>query len=116
MAQTEVAIRQAKPAAKHYKLADGAGLYLLVTPAGRGHEQLCHHRCRVLRQAKKGRAGRLGTCHSQAERIPAVPLEFHPGQPADILAAVRKTEGKGTPATQTLSDRGGSPMVPFRKP
>jgi integrase len=34
MALTDVAIRQAKPAAKQYKLADGAGLYLLVTPAG----------------------------------------------------------------------------------
>jgi len=34
MALTDIAIRQAKPAAKQYKLADGAGLYLLVTPAG----------------------------------------------------------------------------------
>ena len=34
MALTDIAIRQAKPAAKPYKLADGAGLYLLVTPAG----------------------------------------------------------------------------------
>lgn len=34
MALTDVAVRQAKPAAKQYKLADGAGLYLLVTPAG----------------------------------------------------------------------------------
>lgn len=34
MALTDVAVRQAKPAAKPYKMADGAGLYLLVTPAG----------------------------------------------------------------------------------
>ena len=34
MALTDVAIRQAKPTTKQYKLADGAGLYLLVTPAG----------------------------------------------------------------------------------
>ncbi|MEO0061695.1 MAG: hypothetical protein RLZZ08_255 [Pseudomonadota bacterium] len=34
MALTDIAVRQAKPAAKQYKLADGAGLYLLVTPAG----------------------------------------------------------------------------------
>jgi integrase len=34
MALTDVAIRQAKPVAKQYKIADGAGLYLLVTPAG----------------------------------------------------------------------------------
>jgi len=34
MALTDVAVRQAKPAEKQYQLADGAGLYLLVTPAG----------------------------------------------------------------------------------
>lgn len=34
MALTDIAIRQAKPVAKQYKIADGAGLYLLVTPAG----------------------------------------------------------------------------------
>lgn len=34
MALADVAVRQAKPAAKQYKLADGVGLYLLVTPAG----------------------------------------------------------------------------------
>jgi len=34
MALKDVAIRQAKPAAKQYKLTDGQGLYLLVTPAG----------------------------------------------------------------------------------
>jgi integrase len=34
MALTDIAVRQAKPAAKQYKLADGEGLYLLVTPAG----------------------------------------------------------------------------------
>ena len=34
MALTDVAIRNAKPEAKAYKLADGAGMFLLVTPAG----------------------------------------------------------------------------------
>lgn len=34
MALTDIAVRQAKPGPKQYKLADGAGLYLLVTPAG----------------------------------------------------------------------------------
>jgi hypothetical protein len=34
MALTDVAIRNAKPRAKAYKLADGAGMFLLVTPAG----------------------------------------------------------------------------------
>ncbi len=34
MALTDVAIRQAKPGPKQYKMADGLGLYLLVTPAG----------------------------------------------------------------------------------
>jgi integrase len=34
MALTDVAIRNAKPDAKAYKLADGAGMFLLVTPAG----------------------------------------------------------------------------------
>lgn len=34
MALTDVAIRNAKPKAKPYKLADEKGLYLLVTPAG----------------------------------------------------------------------------------
>lgn len=34
MALTDATIRNAKPAVKQYKLADGAGLYLLVTPAG----------------------------------------------------------------------------------
>ena len=34
MALTDVAIRQTKPGLKQYKIADGAGLYLLVTPAG----------------------------------------------------------------------------------
>ena len=34
MALTDVAIRQAKAIAKQYKLADGSGLYLLITPAG----------------------------------------------------------------------------------
>ena len=34
MALTDVAIRNAKPAAKPYKMSDAAGLYLLVTPSG----------------------------------------------------------------------------------
>ena len=34
MALTDIAIRHAKPAVKQFKMADGAGLYLLVTPAG----------------------------------------------------------------------------------
>ncbi len=34
MALTNTAIRNAKPRGRDYKLADGAGLYLLVTPAG----------------------------------------------------------------------------------
>jgi hypothetical protein len=34
MALNDVAIRNAKPMAKPYKLGDGGGLYLLVTPAG----------------------------------------------------------------------------------
>ena len=34
MALTDVAIRRAKPGPKQYKIADGQGLYLLVTPAG----------------------------------------------------------------------------------
>jgi integrase len=34
MALTDVAIRNAKPDAKAYKLTDGAGMFLLVTPAG----------------------------------------------------------------------------------
>ena len=34
MALTGVAIRQAKPGPKQYKVADGEGIYLLVTPAG----------------------------------------------------------------------------------
>jgi hypothetical protein len=31
---TEIRVRQAKPAEKGYKLLDGGGLYLLVTPQG----------------------------------------------------------------------------------
>jgi hypothetical protein len=34
MALTDVAVRSAKPRDKEYKLADAAGLYLLVTPSG----------------------------------------------------------------------------------
>ena len=34
MALTDTAIRNAKPRERDYKLADGGGLYLLVTPAG----------------------------------------------------------------------------------
>jgi integrase len=34
MALTDVAVRNAKPRDKEYKLADGGGLYLLVTPSG----------------------------------------------------------------------------------
>jgi len=34
MALTDVAVRSAKPRDKDYKLADGGGLYLLVTPGG----------------------------------------------------------------------------------
>lgn len=34
MALTDVAIRNAKPATKAYKLSDAGGLYLLITPAG----------------------------------------------------------------------------------
>ena len=34
MALTDAAVRGAKPRGSDYKLADGAGLYLLVTPAG----------------------------------------------------------------------------------
>ena len=34
MPLTDIAIRSAKPRSKPYKLSDGGGLYLLVTPAG----------------------------------------------------------------------------------
>ena len=34
MALTDTAVRAAKPRDKEYKLADGGGLYLLVTPSG----------------------------------------------------------------------------------
>lgn len=34
MALTDVSIRNAKPGTKPIKLADGAGMFLLVTPAG----------------------------------------------------------------------------------
>jgi len=34
MPLTDTAIRQTKPGSKSVKLADGGGLYLLVTPAG----------------------------------------------------------------------------------
>jgi hypothetical protein len=34
MALTDVAIRKAKPAEKPYRLTDGGGLHLFVTPAG----------------------------------------------------------------------------------
>ena len=34
MGLTDVAIRKAKPGAKAIKLADGNGMFLLVTPAG----------------------------------------------------------------------------------
>ena len=34
MALTDVAVRNAKPREKEYKLADGGGLYLLITPGG----------------------------------------------------------------------------------
>ena len=34
MALTDIAVRNAKPREKEYKLADGGGLYLLVSPAG----------------------------------------------------------------------------------
>lgn len=34
MALTDVTIRNAKPAAKAYKLGDSGGLYLFVTPSG----------------------------------------------------------------------------------
>src|SRR5665647_757338 len=34
MALTELQVRTAKPQAKPYKLSDGGGLFLLVTPAG----------------------------------------------------------------------------------
>ncbi len=34
MALTDTAIRSAKPRDRDYKLADGGGLYLLVTPVG----------------------------------------------------------------------------------
>lgn len=34
MALTDVAIRNAKPGEKPIKLTDGAGMFLLITPAG----------------------------------------------------------------------------------
>lgn len=34
MALTDIAIRNAKPAEKPVKLADGRGMFLLITPAG----------------------------------------------------------------------------------
>lgn len=34
MALTDIAVRNAKPRDREYKLADGGGLYLLVTPSG----------------------------------------------------------------------------------
>lgn len=49
MALTDVAVRQAKPREKQYKLADGQGLYLLVTPAG---GKLCRLKYRVAGKEK----------------------------------------------------------------
>jgi hypothetical protein len=34
MALSDVAVRNAKPREKEYKLSDSGGLYLLITPAG----------------------------------------------------------------------------------
>lgn len=34
MVLSDIAIRNAKPAAKPFKVADGAGMFLLVPPAG----------------------------------------------------------------------------------
>ena len=44
MALTDVAIRNAKPGTKAIKLADGGGMFLLVTPAG---GKLSRLKCRV---------------------------------------------------------------------
>jgi hypothetical protein len=41
---TQLQIRNAKPADKPYKLADGGGLYIEVTPAGGKHRRMKYRR------------------------------------------------------------------------
>jgi hypothetical protein len=55
MALTDTAVRAAKPRDKEYKLADGGGLYLLVTPSG---GRLWRLKFRVLGIEKKLAIGR----------------------------------------------------------
>ncbi|MGB7695171.1 MAG: Arm DNA-binding domain-containing protein, partial [Pseudolabrys sp.] len=40
MALTDTRIRNAKPKAQSYKLSDGGGMYLLVTPKGASYWRL----------------------------------------------------------------------------
>lgn len=53
MALTDIAIRRAKPRAKSYKLADGGGLYLEVTPKGSKYWRYKY------RRPKSGKENRL---------------------------------------------------------
>lgn len=100
MALTDVAIRNAKPGAKATKLADGGGMFLLVTPAGgklwrlKYRDEYCEKR---IRDGAKGWAPATATrseyllslvCGSMG-KLPIGEIE-----PADVLTAIRRIEGR----------------------
>jgi hypothetical protein len=54
MALTDVAVRNAKPRATAYKLADGDGMYLLVKPDGGRYWRLDYRTCRAEHALHRG--------------------------------------------------------------
>jgi hypothetical protein len=69
MALTDAAIRNAKPAAKPFKLADGGGLYLLTQPSG-GRWWRIDYRFDSKRQ-NCGQVFRYAVATGRAERDPS---------------------------------------------
>ena len=66
MALTDAAVRKAKPGDKEYKLGDGGGLYLLVTPSG---GKLWRLKFRVDGREKKLAIGSYVDRHAKRTRL-----------------------------------------------
>lgn len=68
MALTDVTARNAKPREKDYKLADGGGLYLLVTPSGGKLWRLKYRVHGVERKLARGRYPEMSLAKARKAR------------------------------------------------
>lgn len=88
MALTDTAIRNAKPRERDYKIADGGGLYLLVTPSGGKLWRLKYRRDGIERKLALGKYPAVPLIEARKARAKAME---EAGKGDDPAAAKRRT-------------------------